>query len=133
MKQKKLLIIDDDLAVLELLKLIIDEDFELNVETDIDFANSLEEALSLMASVSYEAILSDFYLNKGNIIPLYLENRAKNKVPLALISGEFPDYVRGWFRDKSIPESEVSGITILSKPFDIEELEEWLKTNIQYA
>jgi len=125
MERKKVLIVDDDPAILDYIKIVIDEEIGGIIA---DCASSLEEALELLQSGDYGAILSDFYLKRGTIVPLYLENRLKKNLPFALLSGEFPDYIRGWFIDQKVPQIEVNQIAILSKPFDVEELGEWLRS-----
>lgn len=121
--QKKILIIDDEPAVLDFIRMVIEEEMQ---GVEADFVSSLDEALKCVEKESYGAILSDFYLGRGNIIPLYLINRTRYKIPFALLSGEFPAYIKGWFLDKHIPEREVDQIPILGKPFDIDVLSEWI-------
>ena len=123
--QKKILIVDDEPAVLEYIKIVIDEELR---EYEADYVSNIEDALEKVKSGEYGAILSDFYLQRGNVIPLYKLNQSHEKIPFALLSGEFPDYIRGWFLDQNVSRSEVSDLTIISKPFDIDELGAWIKS-----
>lgn len=122
--KKKILIIDDEPAVLDFLKIVIDEELG---QINADFAKGLEEALEKIQREEYQAIISEFYFKKGNILPLYMANREAAKIPIALLSDDYPDYIRGWFIDKKIPMDEVAGIKILPKPCGVDELVEWIK------
>ncbi len=122
--KKKILIIDDEPAILDFMKIVIDEEI---AQINADFAASLEEAHEKIQRENYQAIISEFYFKKGNILPLYLANRAGNKIPMAFMSDDYPDYVRGWFVDKKIPLDEVEELKILLKPCGVEEIVKWIK------
>ncbi len=123
--KKKILIIDDEPAILDFLKIVIDEEIG---QINADFAASLEEARAKIESEKYEAIISEFYFKTGNVLPLYMANREASNIPIAFLSDDYPDYVRGWFVDKNIPKEEIERLKILLKPCGIDELVDWIRT-----
>lgn len=122
--KKKILIIDDEPAILDYLKIVLDEEIG---QINADFAQSLEEARAKIEGENYEAIITEFYFKKGNVMPLYHANRGDKNIPIAFMSDDYPDYVRGRFIDEKIPRDEVERLKILLKPCGIDDLVEWIR------
>ena len=80
---KKLLLVDDDTAFLQLLSSMLQQDFQVYE------AAGVAEALKTLDTVPVHAICSDFNMRDGTGIEL-LERlyHEKNKIPFLLMSGD---------------------------------------------
>lgn len=84
----KILIIDDNQVIREVLQTIVESEFDV----DIIEAESGTEAVKKLESDSFDIIFSDYHMPNGNGDVVYQYNKANNKIPFFLITAsEFND------------------------------------------
>ncbi len=108
---KKVLVIDDDLAILEVIKIILeDKGYEVNIISDST------RVMSYFDSVMPNLVLLDFWMSglNGRKVAALIKGRENGKrIPLIMISANH--------EVEKISE-EVGADGFLAKPFDIDDL-----------
>ena len=107
MKKRKIIVIDDELYILQALKIILDK-----VGADIYCFSNVEKALSMLAEETFDLIISDFNL-KQKINGIDLIAKVKNVQPTIkaiIISGS----------DLSAHNKQLTilDVTVINKPID---------------
>jgi response regulator RpfG family c-di-GMP phosphodiesterase len=126
MSLKKILLVDDEQAIRDLLQLILESEFD----NEIVFASSGNEAVEILkqdSSSEIGMILSDYNMPNGNGGTLYQYNNDNRKIPFILITGGFlEDYpeMEG-FSDQSDYFT-----AFIPKPFDEDDLFNKIKTGL---
>ncbi|MBI2602350.1 MAG: response regulator [Deltaproteobacteria bacterium] len=116
-KQKaKVLIVDDEEDLTELIKLALKNDYEITSCFDG------KEALFLLEKVKPDIVITDIYMPILGGLDLINEIRRISRIPIIVISGGR--------LTKKIPYLESKGVSsIIEKPFSVREL----KTHIEAA
>ena len=115
MEKKKILVIDDEPQIRELLKMFIETNSGV-----VDEAGSVEDALSKIRSRSYDMVLLDIMLPDGNGLDVLKQVKQINPLlPVVMITGGSDIKVA----EECLANGAVDYIT---KPFDFE----YLRTSI---
>ena len=110
---KKILIIDDEEAIVELLEMVVLDELDLEVIT----ASSGNEAIELLKSNSeIDLLVSDYSMPNGTGGDVYQYNKSHSKLPFILLSGGFlSDHEdMAGFSEQTIPHFQVD------KPFQVD-------------
>lgn len=123
MSEIKILVVDDEIEILDILEILIESEFPYTIVR----ATSGESAIKLLETDNtIKLIISDYTMPEGSGGDLYNFNKNKNNVPFLLLSGGFlQDYhdISDFFavNDKNI---------FLQKPVDTEKLFEFINSVI---
>jgi DNA-binding NtrC family response regulator len=115
---KKILIVDDDEGIVELMQEVISFDYEQS-----DTAQTVEKGIELVDTNLYDCIIVDLNINNvnGAVLIKHIKESLINKdVPIIIISG----IVDPQFIEKHNGEYHA----ILSKPFELHALSELIKS-----
>jgi len=120
-KQSKILVIDDDLALLELFELCLNE-LGYVIHT---VANSLE-AIELIKKENFDLVFADIYVPPLNgFVVLEEIKKISPDIPVIIISG-FSQF------DHALKAVEMGAYHILQKPVEVKELPFFVKKAIEY-
>jgi DNA-binding NtrC family response regulator len=84
MPNKKLLLVDDEPELLEILEIILKANFDLDIETAEDGLIAIDK----IKSNTYDAIFCDFTLAGANGMEVFQVNKSNNNHPFIIMSGE---------------------------------------------
>lgn len=119
MKNYKILIVDDEIEICELLKLYLE-----NANYDVEYSHTGKEALKLVADYDPDLIILDVLLPDINGLDLCPQLREKTNAPIIFLSCKKQEY------DK-ISGLEAGGDDYISKPFSPRELVARIKANLR--
>lgn len=84
MSEIKLLLVDDEPELLEILEIIIGANFDAEIETACDGLSAIDK----IKNNSYDAIYCDYTLPGANGIEVFNANKENNNHPFIIMSGE---------------------------------------------
>ncbi len=113
---KKILIVDDQEDILEILEIYIEGSFE---DVCVIKAFSGNEAIEVLDEESFDSIICDFRMPDGNGDVVFRYNQENDSIPFAWHSSTFDEDVKSG--------TELENVFVLSKPVEDRELEEALK------
>jgi len=107
--QTKILIVDDEKEILELLRQIL---YRNGFSVDIDLAESAEEGIKKIHNTPYDLIITDIKMPgmSGNEFFDYVKNNVEQSIPIIAMSGT------PWLLENSIFDA------VLAKPFSIRDM-----------
>lgn len=110
----KILLVDDEVEILEILKTLVQAEFEC----DIISATSGNQAVGLLKESQFDLIVSDYSMADGNGAVIYNYNKEHSNVPFIFVSGGYiEDYV-----DVSNFFTQNPLNSYIHKPIEIDEL-----------
>lgn len=103
---KRILVIEDDRDICELIEMILEEKFE------VQLGNSVDDALSALSSGKYDLIVVDYILSNTNAEEIISKHSKDNYLVISAFSDTNPNILRLLRNHPSIG--------FLQKPFDVE-------------
>ncbi len=118
MTQRRLLLVEDDLAFGRIVALILED------QVDVHCVGDADQALAALAEFEPDAIVSDMNMPRMSGVELYRKiqtNNSTRKIPFALMTGFTDD------GDGPLQEARTEGIRqIISKDLGLDELRDTL-------
>lgn len=114
----KLLLVDDETDILEIIKAIILSEYEIEILT----ATCGEKAIEILKSEdggSISGIISDYNMQDGNGAVVYQYNLNNRKIPFCLLTGGFLEDYKDLSGYQINPQS---GQFLITKPIEEEEV-----------
>lgn len=117
-KKYKILVVDDEDDIVELLKYALKDEFELTTAIDG------QEAIKMMEASSPDLIITDIYMPILNGLDLIKEVKKNSLIPIIVISGSRLQDKANFFDTQGVSH-------ILEKPFSIRQLKAKIRSILE--